>query len=83
MDPVKQAYSNIRALLLEGSFPGKYAPVVAEAVGFVSRLIEEMDKQNGEGQQDGSGVRSEENPSGMDGGPVPNRGKQGRRKKGK
>jgi hypothetical protein len=83
-DTLIRIHSNIATLLAQGQFPGSAAPALAEAQSFVAAVLADLEKQSGKAAEGTrSSVRDGSDPSGMVGGGIPNRGKQGRRKKGK
>ena len=73
MTDVLRVYKNTLALLTEGSFPGKFAHLVHEAIGLCEGLVAKMEKDLEQaGQEPGPSVGDAPDASGLAGDPVPN-----------
>jgi hypothetical protein len=42
---INRISKNVLGLLLQGQYPGEYAPVLVEAITFITSLINESDKK--------------------------------------
>lgn len=70
----QRIYTNIATLLAEGTFPGKFAPALNEAVEFLAHIIKSLGEVN-EQQEAGDSDRNEEDADRLASSSVPDPGR--------